>query len=64
MAPWLALGQVLTNMRLQVDDRLTVTGVLLFAKQPQVFLPVFHVKAISYPGTDIHTSAYRRATAR
>jgi len=52
------LSQVLSNMRLLAEDRLTVTGVLLFAKQPQVFLPAFHVKAVSYPGIDIHTSRY------
>ena len=54
----LPLAQVLSNMRLLADDRLTVTGVLLFAKEPQVLLPVFHVKAISYPGRDIHASQY------
>jgi ATP-dependent DNA helicase RecG len=54
----LSLAQVLSNMRLLADDRLTVTGVLLFAKEPQTLLPVFNVKAISYPGTDIHASLY------
>lgn len=54
----LSLAQVLSNMRLLADDRLTVTGVLLFAKEPQALLPVFHVKAISYPGKDIHASRY------
>jgi ATP-dependent DNA helicase RecG len=54
----LSLAQVLSNMRLLADDRLTVTGVLLFAKEPQALLPVFHVKAISCPGTDVHASRY------
>ena len=54
----LSLGQVLSNMRLLAGDRMTVTGVLLFAKDPQSLLPVFHVKAVSYPGTDIHTTTY------
>ena len=54
----LSLAQVLLNMRLLSDGRLTVTGVLLFAKDPQALLPAFHVKAVSYPGNDIHTSQY------
>jgi ATP-dependent DNA helicase RecG len=54
----LSLAQVLSNMRLLSDDRLTVTGALLFAREPQTLLPAFHVKAISYPGTDIHASRY------
>ncbi len=58
----LSLSQVLSNMRLLADERLTVTGVLLFAKEPQTFLPAFHVKAISYPGTEIHASQYLEST--
>jgi len=54
----LSLGQVLSNMRLLNNDVLTVTGVLLFAKTPQVFLPVFHIKAVCYPGNDIHATTY------
>ena len=40
----LSLGKVLSNMRLLSNDLLTVTAVLLFTKDPRVFLPVFHVK--------------------
>jgi ATP-dependent DNA helicase RecG len=54
----LSLRQVLSNMRLLIDDTLTVTGVLLFAKDPQAFLPVFHIKAVCYPGNEIHSSTY------
>lgn len=54
----LSLGQVLENMRLLNNERLTVTGVLLFAKDPSAFLPVFHVKAVCYPGNDIHATTY------
>jgi ATP-dependent DNA helicase RecG len=57
----LSLAQVLSNMRLLADERLTVTAVLLFAKEPQTFLPALHIKAISYPGTDIHASRYRES---
>ena len=54
----LSLGQVLSNMRILSNDLLTVTGVLLFAKNPRAILPVFHVKAVCYPGNDIHDTAY------
>ena len=54
----LSLGQVLSNMRVVSNDLLTVTGVLLFARDPSAFLPVFHVKAVCYPGNDIHATAY------
>lgn len=53
-----SLGQVLSNMRLLVGESLTVSGLMLFGKSPDQFLPVFHVKAVCYPGTDIHTSTY------
>ena len=54
-----SLGQVLSNMRLLSDDgALTVSGVLLFAKDSQVFLPVFHVKAVCYPGDEVHATTY------
>ena len=32
----LSLAQVLSNMRVLIDDLLTVTGVLLFAREPQM----------------------------
>jgi ATP-dependent DNA helicase RecG len=46
-------------MRLLSDDRLTVAGALLFANDPRALLPVFHVKAVCYPGNDIHATSYR-----
>jgi len=54
----LSMGQVLTNMNLLTDGALTVSGVLLFGKNPQPLLPTFHVKAVAYPGVDIHASYY------
>jgi ATP-dependent DNA helicase RecG len=53
-----SLGQVLSNMRLLSDGALTVSVILLFAKDPHVLLPVFHVKAVVYPGNDIHATTY------
>ena len=54
----LSLGNLLSNMRLLRNDLLTVTGVLLFTKDPSAFLPAFHVKAVCYPGNDIHATTY------
>jgi ATP-dependent DNA helicase RecG len=45
-------------MRLVNNGVLTVTGALLFAREPQVFLPVFQIKAVCYPGNDIHVTTY------
>ena len=53
-----SLAHILTSMRLVRDDSLTVAGALLFAKQPQPLVPAFHVKAISFPGNDIHADKY------
>ena len=54
----LSLSNLLSNMRLLRNDLLTVTGVLLFTKDPGAFLPVFHVKSVCYPGNDIHATTY------
>ncbi len=51
--------RLLANMNLATDDGvLNLAGLLLFAEQPQRFKPAFVVKAVKYPGTDIHTSKY------
>ena len=55
----LSLPVILQNMNLMNDQILNIAGALLFAKAPQMRLPVFMVKAVSYPGTDIHASEYR-----
>jgi ATP-dependent DNA helicase RecG len=54
----LSLAQVLTNMRLLNNGLLTVSGALLFATDPTPLVPAFHIKAVCYPGTDIHASQY------
>ncbi len=58
----LSLSQVLSNMRILNNGVLTVTGLLLFGKNPQPFLPVFQIKAISYAGTEIHATGYSDST--
>jgi ATP-dependent DNA helicase RecG len=53
-----ALPILLENMNLLKDGVLNVSGALLFSKNPSARLPVFIVKAISYPGVEIHEENY------
>lgn len=52
------LARLLENMNLMRDGRLNLCGVLLFAKSPQLRLPVFMVKAVAFPGIDITDTTY------
>lgn len=54
----LALLNVLHNMNLMKDGFLNISGALLFAKNPNFKLPVFIVKAITFPGNEIDESNY------
>lgn len=53
-----SLPQRLRTMNLTKGDNLNVAGALLFAEQPQFRLPVFIVKAVSYPGVAVHEKEY------
>lgn len=53
-----ALPQILHNMNLMKDGFLNISGALLFAKNPSYRLPVFIVKAIAFPGNEIHETNY------
>ena len=51
--------KLLQNMNLATDAGfLNLAGVLMFAEQPQWITPQFVVKAIRYPGNEIHVSDY------
>jgi ATP-dependent DNA helicase RecG len=53
------LRKLLQNMNLAVDDgRLNLAGTLLFAERPEWIAPQFIVKAVRYPGNDIHITDY------
>ena len=53
------LVKLLQNMNLAADNgNLNLAGVLLFAEKPEWIKPQFIVKAICYPGNDIHTTRY------
>ncbi|NOR79313.1 MAG: ATP-dependent DNA helicase RecG, partial [Methyloprofundus sp.] len=50
--------QLLSNMNLMQDGVFNIAGALLFGKMPQFKLPVFTLKAVAYPGHDIHLDTY------
>jgi len=50
---------LLTNLNILRTGRLTLGGLLFFAKEPQKFRPTFGIKAISFVGNDIGGSTYR-----
>jgi len=54
----LSIAQVLSNMRLLNRGQLTVSGALLFAKDPTPLTPTFHIKAVCYPANAINVSEY------
>jgi len=53
-----SLPTILENMNLMKDEVLNISGALLFAKNPSFRLPVFIVKAVSYPGTEVDEEHY------
>jgi len=53
-----SMAQILANMRLLREGTLTIAGGLLFGKSPDLFLPVYHIKAVRFPGNTIHASTF------
>ncbi len=54
----LSLPTILENMNLMKDEVLNISGALLFARDPSFRLPVFIVKAVSYPETEVDEKHY------
>lgn len=53
------LTRMLQNMNLATDGgKLNLAGLLMFAEQPELVKPQFVVKAIRYPGNQIHSTQY------
>lgn len=52
------LPQLLQNLGLANATELNLAGLLLFGKQPQRFRPAFEVKAVAFPGTELHDTRY------
>lgn len=54
-----SLNQLLENMNLAQEGQLNICGTLLFASRPQIYLPVFIVKAVAFAGVDIEDEHYK-----
>ena len=53
------LARLLQNLNLATDNGvLNLAGALMFAERPERIVPQFVVKAIRYPGNEIHISEY------
>ncbi len=53
------LTHLLQNMNLATDNgKLNLAGLLMFAEQPELIKPQFVIKAIRYPGNQIHATDY------
>jgi len=53
------LTRLLQNLNLATENgKLNLAGVLLFAEQPEFIVPQFVVKAVRYPGNEIHGTDY------
>lgn len=53
------LTRLLQNMNLATDDgKLNLAGLLMFSEKPELIKPQFVVKAIRYPGNQIHATEY------
>ena len=55
----LPLEQLYKNLNVLNNGRLTLGGLLFFAKKPQRYRPAFCIKAVSFFGTDIEGIDYR-----
>lgn len=52
------LDRLLENMNIAREGTLNLAGALIFTKRPEVKLPVFIVKAVAFPGTEITDEHY------
>ncbi len=52
------VARLLESMNLAKDGQLNIGGILLFGLRPQYKLPVFHVKAVAFPGIAIEDVHY------
>lgn len=52
------LARLLRNMGLMREESLTLAGLLLFAKRPEQFRPAFMIKAVAFPGRELHEARY------
>lgn len=55
---------LLFNTEIMVEDGITVSGILLFGRAPNRFLPQAGIDAVAYPGTEKDYAARERAALR
>ena len=55
----LSIEQIMNNISVKRNNRLTLGGLLYFGKNPQKYKPAFCIKAVSFFGNDIEGTAYR-----
>ena len=53
------LETLLHNLNLAHQGRPTLTGMLLFGRDPRKHLPSFGIKAFAYPGLELHDISFR-----
>ncbi|CAN2049008.1 putative transcriptional regulator [Candidatus Magnetomoraceae bacterium gMMP-1] len=54
----LSIEKILSNLKILKNNNLTLAGVLLFAKHPEILKPQYVVKAVSFAGNDIGGTEY------
>ena len=54
----ISFPQILENMKLAKKGEMNYSGILLFGSYPQRWLPVFNVKAVSFPGIALEDENY------
>lgn len=53
------LEKLLSNLKLMVDGKLSLTGLLVFGKRPEEKRPQFVIKAVLFPGNSPDVSKYK-----
>lgn len=53
------MNKILDNLYLAKEGNLTLAGLMLFGKNPQLKKPVFAIKAVSFVGNDMAGTSYR-----
>ncbi len=53
------MSQLLENLQIMTDGKVTLAGLLFFGKHPQMFEPSFVIKAVSFFGNDMGGMEYR-----
>jgi len=54
-------AQILKNINIIRNDKITLGGLLFFGKNPQKFKPAFCIKAVSFFGKEIEGTEYRNS---